>query len=59
MRSFFIRYLLFFRRDYRFTAHIGTKYFGNVHAAVRLQMVLHKRNQHTGRSNYGIVERMR
>ena len=51
--------VLVFRGDDRLAAHVRTKHFGNGHAAVCLQMVFDKRDQHTGRRDNGVVQGVR
>lgn len=40
-------------------AHVGTKHLGDSHASVRLKMILKEGNEHTRRSDNGIVQRVR
>ena len=44
--------------DYRLSAHIRSERFGDIDAAVGVEIVLEERDQHTGRCYTGIVEGM-
>ena len=49
---------LVFRNQFLFSAHVHTKNFRNAYGSVCIQVVLQECDQHTRRSNYGVVQGM-
>ena len=47
---------LFFGNELFFAAHVRTKCFGDVDGTVCIEIVFKESDQHTGRSNNGVVQ---
>ena len=59
-RCFFLLFyfLFMFRYDFFDSAHVWLQCFRNIYASVCIQVVLQECDQHSRRSNYGVVQRM-